>query len=437
MLGEKERASRRSRSVGRRGQQGAGRRGEKGGAGGATRAAAALLALATCMLPPVFISDPIGYVPLIAYVTTLALDFAYLRILSRAFSFSEDSMVPSCERESEVEFVVGFSNGSPLVFFRLEPRFFISDLFGEVVFEMPATMTLMPFEKRDFRFQARFDHVGSYTAGVSTIVIGDLLGLFSKRIENGEHHQVEVLPRLFDVSRAELANVSVQESNRAFQPLVTDDMDYAGVREYRWGDPLKTIHWKLSARADDSEYYTRLFETFSNPGLSIIIDPQSEEHDSETLMFMFDALVESALSINDYAHQQGVDSAIAFPGEDGEAVRLRVASLADFETLVNRLPRIGIGSGDAAFELLRREGNALHGQDNIAFVTAHVSDRLVSTLVELKMRKKNPMAFVVLPRGLTSEQRSRRLGPLQRLGLAGIVYYAVDSAADLANEGSW
>ncbi len=385
-----------------------------------------LAALVVCGVPPFFINNLVGYLPLLMLVLGTFVSFSYLKILARSLSYSEATLAPSCERGSQVEFAVEFTNHSPLVFLRLEPRLFISDLFGEIVTEMPASITLMPHETRQLKFAGRFEHIGSYTAGVSSIEIGDLFGLFSHTIAGERSHEVRVLPRLFDVSRVDLQNVTVSQSSTLFKPLITDDMDYAGVRGYEPGDPLKTIHWNLSARTADGSYLTRLFETHTSPGVDIILDVSAEEADAETLMFQFDALVESALSLNSFARERGIDAQIRYLDKhETEQVR-HVAGPQEFETLVVDMPRIRLGAGQRELGILTREGNSIHGMSNIAFCTTHISEEVASTLIQMKLHKRNPVLFAAVPRGLSERELSRLLRPLKRLDLAGIPYYAVN-----------
>ena len=390
-----------------------------------------VLAVAVCAVPVFFVNNVFGYLPLLVLVLTVVVSFVYLRILVRGFSFSEESMIPSCERGDDIDFVVHFKNATPLVVVRLEVSLYISDLFGEVDVEIPVTMPLMPFEDRDFSFDACFDHVGTYSAGVKQIKVCDLLGLFSKTIVNEKRHRVEVLPRLFDVSRVELTNVASQDSNKAFKPLVSDDMDYAGVRTYQWGDPLKTIHWKLSARNATKEYYTRLFETYTNPGLTIILDNSADEADSETLMFLFDCLVESALSVNFYARKQGIDSELCYISRAGVKKCTHIVRVDEASSLISDLTRISIGSGTPAFEMLQKETASLHGQDNVAFCTTHINEQIINCLIDMRMRKRNPILFVAVPRGLVDRERREYLKDLRRLDSLGVVYYAISSADEL------
>lgn len=395
-----------------------------------------LLLLVACVLPVLFLATPVSYVPLVAAVVTLVLSFAYLHVLKHAIEYSEGSLLKSCERGTEIVFSVRFKNGSALPVLRLEPYFYISDLFGAVDDTIPASMVLMPHEECDFTFGATFEHLGTYSAGVSRIVISDLLGLFRHTIVNPNRHEVQVLPKVFEVTNLHLENVSVQESRKAFQPIVTDDMDYAGVRDYEPGDPLKTIHWKLSSRNPAGDYFTRLFETFGNPGIDIIIDHTAPAYGSEELMQVFDGVIESALSVALFAARSGVDATFSYLDKYGETRRLQNVSVETSGRLIDDIPRVTVGAGDGALTLLRRSVHSIHGEGNVAYCTAHVGEELIQLVQDAKVRKRNPLLFVVVPKTLEKREREELLRPLQRLRGAQVSCYVIADAAQLDEAGA-
>lgn len=394
---------------------------------GKTALVVAVLVLAAA--PAVFVASPITYVPPIMVLTCLVLSLVYLAIVSRRLTFSEASMADSCERGAEVEFVVTFQNRSLLPMVRVEPSFYISDLFGAMDVEMNQTLTLMPRETRDFRFRATFEHIGTYSAGVSRVTIGDAFGLFRRTIVNPRRHEVKVLPRIFDLSKLDLSNISVQESHKAYQSIVTDDMDYAGVRDYTWGDPIKTIHWKLSARNADGHYSTRLFESFGNPSLNIVLDHTAPGYDAESLMQVFDGVVESALSVGSCARESGLDALLMYQNKHGEAVSTNIPGVRESAALIHDIPRIVVDEqGRGALDILNREIRSVHGAGNVAVCTAHLNDEMVTLLTEAKLRDRNPLLFLVVPKTLEGRDRDEFLAPLRRLSAAQIGCYLISDA---------
>ncbi len=389
-----------------------------------------LLALVLSVVPVIFVNNAISYIPFISLLIGVGASYGYLVLLAKAFDYSEDSMLPSCERGSNIEFAVTFTNKSFLVFPRVESYFYVSDLFGNIDKLLHTSLVLAPREETEFNFGARFDHLGVYSAGVQKVVIYDLLGLFSRTLENSNRHEVTVLPRVYDLADVDLSDTSVTESNKASQPIVTDDMDYSGVREYAPGDPLKTIHWKLSSRNVNDQYYTRLFETLGNPGISIVVDTTSPEYDSESLMQVFDAMIESALSLNVYAQSRGIDSEVLYIDQNSEVDTLYSSSGKAAFKLISRVPRVVVGENDESVLLLKQTVNNIHGKGNVAFITAHVTEETITTLMEAKMRKRNPLLFVVVPRSLDGQEKSEFLAPLRRLDSSQIAHYTVSSSGE-------
>lgn len=397
------------------------------------RVVSVVLLLAVCVIPVLFVASPITYIPLAAVLLCIVFSWIYLQVLKRSLQYSEASMLASCERGAGVEFSVVFSNTSVVPFVKLEPCFYITDLFGGMDVEMSSSMILMPKETFDFRFQASFDHIGTYSAGVSRIVIGDIFGLFQHTVVNKRRHEVQVLPKIFELSKLDLSNVSMQESRRAYQTIVTDDMDYAGVREYEPGDPIKTIHWKLSARNTDGQYLTRLFESNGNPSIDIILDHTSPLYDSESLMQVFDGVVESALSVGKCAYEAGLDTRLIYTSKYGETVYggVQDPSTQASMSLINDIPRLVVDEGHEALRLLNRTVRSNHSAGNIAFCTAHVSEEAVSLLAEAKTRDRNPLLFLIVPKTLEGREREEYLRPLKRLNESQVVYYIITDAEQI------
>ena len=89
---------------------------------------------------------------------------------------------------------------------------------------------------------------------IEQVEICDLFHLFKKKITVKGRDRVAVMPEIYR------ASVTLQESTRDFlieseeydKNKPGDDIsEVFQIREYRGGDRLQSIHWKLSARTDD------------------------------------------------------------------------------------------------------------------------------------------------------------------------------------------
>jgi uncharacterized protein (DUF58 family) len=382
--------------------------------------------------PVLLVAHPISYVPLIAATLTVVLSWAYLQVLRRSLFISVAQMSGSCERGQQADLAVSLTNSSVLPFARIEMEFFVTDLFGGYDDIRRLTCALSPREACTLDFDVRFAHLGTYRAGISRVVIYDLLGLFSTRLEGGASRQVVVRPRRVLLDAVTSLQAIPDESRRMLKPVASDDMDYASVREYRYGDPLKHIHWNLTARSPASVMYTRLYEAYVNPSLSIIIDAYSPGLEAEELMSLFDGMVECAAALCHEARQAGIDAEVRYLDNKGIPASCRLASASDADGLVTSMLRI-TPAEDAELQatetevLLRGAGLRSHGFGNVALITSRIDAGQLSALVEIRMRRRNAMAFVAVPRTLEGKKRESFLAPLRRLGAARIPHYVVES----------
>lgn len=97
----------------------------------------------------------------------------------------------------------------------------------------------------------RFPFRGQYSIGVDCLYVYDFFRMFRVRIDVGETETVSVLPRRLhtDISQAGAVSDSARKSRKA--PNSYEKIEISDIREYRSGDPLKSIHWKLSSKSED------------------------------------------------------------------------------------------------------------------------------------------------------------------------------------------
>ena len=104
------------------------------------------------------------------------------------------------------------------------------------------------------------------------------------------------MPRDFEV--APLHFLTAEEGRGQVTRAAEDTSSPEDNRAYRQGDPLKRVHWKLSARR--RELIVRRFETPAPPDTLVLLDctqPGSAGMAAEARASLRDALCETALSV--------------------------------------------------------------------------------------------------------------------------------------------
>lgn len=387
-------------------------------------------AVAVAAVPAVFVNTVYGYLPALVILTGIAVSGIYILVLKKTLEYEEMSDLRNCRRGTQIEFSVRIRNRFLLVYPRLELFFYISDLFGDADTVTESVITLAPREKRQFDFGVRFDHIGTYSAGLRKIRIHDLIGLFCCEIHNTKEYKVDVSPRIFDAGDIYISDTTMTESQKMVVPALTDGSDYAGVREYVWGDPIKNIHWKLSARTET--YMTKQFESYGMPGMDIVLNFTAPASDPETMMTLFDGIVETGLSVAEYARDLGIDCSLIYVNRKGDKARVAYSGSTDHLSMIRDMPAITSGrNGTTGTDLLREESSSIYSQGNIVFCTAEITDELGDIILQIRNRKKNPLLFVILPAEMTEEERRDALRPLGVIEQAGLKYHVISSAEEL------
>ncbi len=96
-----------------------------------------------------------------------------------------------------------------------------------------------------------FPFRGQYEIGVDCLYVYDFLRLFRVRVEIDSLETVTVLPRRLDLELSQSGAVSDSARKTRRDPNSYEKIEISDIREYRLGDPLKSIHWKLSSKAED------------------------------------------------------------------------------------------------------------------------------------------------------------------------------------------
>lgn len=403
-------------------------------AGRVGRAALIVAAIVLLAGPVLLVADAASYVPLIMAVLTVLISWLYLQAVDRGVRASVNAASYSCARGESAHLEVQVTNTTPLPVCRVELGFVISGFAGAPDDERTLSCSLAPRETLTVAFDATFPHLGRYEAGVRSVTVCDLLGLFRRRHLDATMNNVVVKPAKMRLGELLADSASSDESTSALKPIPSDNEDYASVREYHRGDPMKTIHWNLSSRNPDGTLYTRLYEEYVNPTLAVVVDSAAPDYDAEQLMSLFDGLVECAAALCEQARLAGIEAEVRFFNASGEQAVCHLAGDDDVSDFVEQLHGIVAVGGEAATsldaaDLLRNAGLRPGSASNVAFVTARNDSSCLSLLGDIAARRKNALVFAAMPRELERRERDRFWQPVAEMASAGVYCYAIESNA--------
>ncbi len=278
-----------------------------------------------------------------------------------------------------------------------------------------ATIHLTQLGRRKQKVAYRFaaDHVGAMFPGVESFTVSDVFGLFQREHKpDSAGNELLVLPVPFDVEPLKFAagDMGVETMKRAME----DPSSPSDFRNYQPGDPLKRIHWKMSARKQ--EIMIRQFEEPALPDALVMMDTSPPEMpadmDVSRLGFLQDSILETAASVVScqISHENPVrlplvgDRPMEYHGTMGMPI------------LLEELARCTFNETEQFERVLMMQMNDLRKTGAVVIITSRLTSVLVDLIGRMKRMGPNVRLYLVTftPK---DEQLQGLVGRLQQQGV--------------------
>lgn len=236
-------------------------------------------------------------------------------------------------------------------------------------------------------------HVGVVDVGIESWVFSDIFGLFEIRVRGGETAQCLALPRDFEV---EALHFLSSDDGRALPNRTSEDLSSPDdTRAYRAGDPLKRVHWKLSARR--RELTVRRYETPAPPDTLILMDctlPGAADESKENRAILRDTLCETALSVAMMQSRDDSPVRMPFYGERTAEFYMAAGRSDGIALLPELLARQPFTGGTDFARVLNLELRRMRSTGATVIITSRLSADVVEGIAHI--RRMGPSARVYL-----------------------------------------
>ena len=179
---------------------------------------------------------------------------------------------------------------------------------------------IMPGKTEIFNEEIFFPYRGHFEPGVLHAELRDVFGLWHIKLPASFYkgaQVVAVLPRDSSAALGQLDDNSLsgEASGGRGEP---EPYSIAGIRRFYPGDPLKRVHWKLSARA--GELLVKEFDVVHLPSVLVFLDLSPHGLEGEYAAALEDCMCRNAAAACSAAlHSRTPLVLIAYEGERGEA----------------------------------------------------------------------------------------------------------------------
>lgn len=268
---------------------------------------------------------------------------------------------------------------------------------------------------------------GYHRVGPLMMESGDLFGL-EKRFKTGSRRDYfSVLPTVAYIDTFNVATRRPQGPVRVSNRIYEDPTRINNIREYVPGDPLKRIHWKLSART--GTLHVKTYEPSSITGGTVLLDLHDEsylpEHKAERVELAVTTAASIAYLLQMSGEQVGLvtnardaaelaryeakhDHALSRPeieamlAED-EAVGLKLSPLSvetrrsrtQSQRIIENLARVLPGHGLDCADLILHAYPTLPRDAALLPIVPQVDERLAWTLASMKQSGFNVTVFII------------------------------------------
>jgi len=168
--------------------------------------------------------------------------------------------------------------------------------------------------KNTWRSKTICSQRGIFSLGPTTIRTSDPLGLFQVILELPETTSVMVLPPVIPLPAIEIApGGRVGEGYRSQLDLFERTVSTTGARPYYPGDPLRWLHWRLSAHHE--KLFVRTFDSTPASDWWILLDLEGQIQIGKGADSTIEHGVILAASLAELGMRTGVDVGLAVAGE--------------------------------------------------------------------------------------------------------------------------
>lgn len=254
-----------------------------------------------------------------------------------------------------------------------------------------AHLTLMPLSTYTYERLVSFPYCGEYITGISEIFVSDPMRLFRIRVSMGLSQKLFVAPYRTVMTPDGQNAISDLTTETASRRHGADRTEVTEIRDYRIGDQMKDIHWKLSSKTEDLQ--VREFGINVGKSAFIICDPSQH--------FVFTDRASRSLyadDINEYASDAVIGAGIAAAAreiEDGNTCTLMwydsrcagglqmhtLESRPDLDAVVRQFASTPIApSRQSVTDLLSLIGDT-QGV-SVLFITSRLDEKLVREMTD-------------------------------------------------------
>ena len=205
------------------------------------------------------LNNPFSHILFIFLVLLLPVLFLYMLTAKMALNVYMMSDAETVEKNQPYVYHFRVNNNSIFAYPFVEAMMWLPQANSVRCTLRTVRLSMSPFASYDVGNEVKFRFRGTYDIGVKCFYVYDFFRLMRVRVDIENYNQVYVLPRKLNLDEAAAQAISDSVARTVRSPISYDRLEVSDIRDYRMGDSLKSIHWKLSSKSEQmivKEYNT-------------------------------------------------------------------------------------------------------------------------------------------------------------------------------------
>lgn len=288
-------------------------------------------------------------------------------------------------------------------------------------------LSILPFKDKKYTFELECKYRGNYDIGIKSVQIEDFFGLFRLTYKNLVAKHITVYPRIVFLERFSLKTNYICETNSTLNNRFEDMTTVSDIRKYAYGDSLKKIHWKLTAKTRNM--MVKNFQSTTQTSSVIFLDLQKSPYSHEVNTIIEDKVLESCISVIYYCLHNWVPINLVYFKD--EIINRTAGSPLDFNEIYDTLTTISFIEKVGLKDLMK-----VHLMDNITnsnlvLCTSHMSYELYNEIYNANYSGYDMSIIYVSPSDLTGTVETETDSILSNLTEAGVNVYKLNISDDI------
>ncbi len=289
------------------------------------------------------------------------------------------------------------------------------------------SFSLVPYRKTSFAFQLECRYRGVYSIGIRHIEFTDFLGIFRFRYKIRDLKEITVYPKIVYLDSFQLDPNFMSETHATLNTSFEDMTTMSDLRSYAYGDSMKRIHWKLSAKMN--RLLVKNFQSTSQTNATLFLDLRSIQLPEEMRIIVEDKLIEAAVSVTYYCLSNWVP--VDFVYYKDRIVSVKGSTPLDFEGIYRILSSISFDEKVSLCDVMDIYLKESIRNSNIILFTCHLDYDLYDEIYKAQFSGYDVSLIYVSSEELTGVKNPDADNIINFLPEIGVKAFKLDISDDL------